>query len=102
MSESQIRSFDNSQWEVLMDFHDRYIQRFARRIRPLQESTFYTVGYWNMRALPRVTTSLASLCDILGSILRRVGALQEEFTTLQIEEQEDAETFEQVWGEWDP
>ncbi|KAJ5372426.1 hypothetical protein N7517_004432 [Penicillium concentricum] len=102
MSESQIHPLDGSQWEVLMDFHDRYIQRFERRIRLLQESTFYTVGYWNLRALPRIAVSLENLCDILGSIVRRVEALQEQLTDIQIEEQEDAETFQRVWGDWNP
>ncbi|KAJ5530852.1 hypothetical protein N7527_004245 [Penicillium freii] len=98
MAQSQIRSLDDEELEVLMDLRYRATVCTRRRTRLHQETRFIDVGHQVPLGLSGQELDPVSFYGVLGSMLRRMEALDEEFISRMAEEEQDPETFERVWG----
>ncbi|KAJ5154381.1 uncharacterized protein N7500_009820 [Penicillium coprophilum] len=72
--------------------------RIERRNLLQRELIFYNECYHVLLALPRWALDPVRFPAIVRSMVRRVRGLNDELTALRIEEEEDAEIFEHLWG----
>ncbi|CAI7605772.1 unnamed protein product [Penicillium glandicola] len=92
MAESGIRSLQESELEVLMNLRYRAARRTQIRNFIQQESQSIRL----LVAFPQWELNSAYFCAIVGAVVQRLQAFNEELRTLQIEEQEDDDIFERV------